>query len=150
MADQEPVFVKCAWRLLPLMMLLYFFNITDRVNVGFAALTMNSALNFSPAVYGFGASAFFAGYALFQLPGNAILERIGARRWIFLILLLWGGLSAANGFVHTPFQFYAVRVALGVVEAGFFPGMILFLTYWFPKSYRARLVALFMAAVPLA
>lgn len=121
MADQNQVFVKCAWRLLPLMMLLYFFNITDRVNVGFAALTMNGALHFSPAVFGLGSSAFFAGYALFQLPGNAILERIGARRWIFLVLLLWGGLSAANALVRTPFQFYAVRVALGVVEAGFFP-----------------------------
>jgi len=150
MADQEPVFVKCAWRLLPLMMLLYFFNITDRVNVGFAALTMNRDLGFSPAVYGFGASAFFIGYALFQIPANAILERVGARRWIFLILLVWGALSAANAAVHNAQQFYAVRILLGIVEAGFFPGMILYLTYWFTKSFRARLVALFMAAVPLA
>ncbi|HXS06282.1 MAG TPA: MFS transporter [Rhizomicrobium sp.] len=150
MADQEPVFLKCAWRLLPLMMLLYFFNITDRVNVGFAALTMNHDLNFSPAVYGFGAGAFFLGYALFQVPANAILERVGARRWIFLILLVWGALSASNAAVHNAAQFYTVRVLLGIVEAGFFPGMILYLTYWFTKSFSARLVALFMAAVPAA
>ena len=150
MADQEPVFLKCAWRLLPLMMLLYFFNITDRVNVGFAALTMNRDLGFSPAVYGFGAGAFFLGYALFQVPANAILERVGARRWIFLILLIWGALSASNAAIHNASQFYAVRILLGIVEAGFFPGMILYLTYWFTKSFRARLVALFMAAVPLA
>jgi ACS family tartrate transporter-like MFS transporter len=150
MADQEPVFLKCAWRLLPLMMLLYFFNITDRVNVGFAALTMNSDLGFDHEVYGFGASAFFLGYALFQVPANAILERVGARRWVFLILLVWGALSASNAAVHNAAQFYTVRILLGFVEAGFFPGMILYLTYWFTKSFRARLVALFMAAVPAA
>ena len=89
MPAAEQVFLKCAWRLVPLMMLLYFVNIMDRVNVGFAALTMNRALGFTPAVYGFGAGAFFLGYALFQVPANIILERVGARRWIFLILLLW-------------------------------------------------------------
>jgi MFS transporter, ACS family, tartrate transporter len=127
-----------------------FLHITDRVNVGFAALTMNRDLGFSPAVYGFGAGAFFLGYAVFQVPANAILERVGARRWIFLILLVWGALSAANAAIHNASQFYTVRILLGIVEAGFFPGMILYLTYWFTKSFRARLVALFMAAVPLA
>lgn len=150
MSDQDRVFVKCAWRLIPLIMLLYFANITDRVNVGFAALTMNKDLGFSASVYGFGAGAFFLGYALFQIPANAILERVGARRWIFSILLAWGALSAANSLVTNAPQFYAVRIALGLVEAGFFPGMILYLTYWFTKAYRARLVALFMAALPLA
>lgn len=150
MSEQDQVFVKCAWRLLPLMMLLYFANITDRVNVGFAALTMNKDLGFSASVYGFGAGAFFLGYALFQIPANAILERVGARRWIFTILLGWGALSAANSMVTNATEFYAVRIALGLVEAGFFPGMILYLTFWFTKAYRARLVALFMAAVPLA
>lgn len=150
MSEQDRVFVKCAWRLIPLIMLLYFANITDRVNVGFAALTMNKDLGFSASVYGFGAGAFFLGYALFQIPANAILERVGARRWIFSILLGWGALSAANSLVTNAPQFYAVRVALGLVEAGFFPGMILYLTYWFTKTYRARLVALFMAALPLA
>ncbi len=150
MAEQEPVFVKCAWRLIPLIMLLYFINIMDRVNVGFAALTMNRDLDFSPAVYGFGAGAFFLGYALFQVPANAILERVGARRWIFCILLGWGMLSAANAAVEGPASFYTVRVLLGIVEAGFFPGMILYMTYWFTKPYRARVVAIFMAALPLA
>ena len=102
MAEQEQVFVKCAWRLIPLMMMLYFINIIDRVNVGFAALTMNKALGFTPDIYGFGAGAFFLGYALFQVPANAILERVGARRWIFCILLAWGALSAANASVAGP------------------------------------------------
>src|ERR1700744_3603679 len=146
----EQVFAKCAWRLVPLITLLYFVNIMDRVNVSFASLTMNHDLGFNAAVYGFGAGAFFLGYALFQIPANAILERVGARRWIFCILLGWGALSAANAAVGSPSSFYAVRILLGVVEAGFFPGMILYLTYWFAKPYRARLVALFMAAVPLA
>jgi ACS family tartrate transporter-like MFS transporter len=150
MAEQEQVFVKCAWRLIPLMMLLYFANIIDRVNVGFAALTMNKALGFSPAVYGFGAGAFFLGYALFQVPANMILDRVGARRWIFCILLCWGALSAANAAISTSTGFYTVRILLGLVEAGFFPGMILYMTYWFTKAYRARLVAFFMAANPLA
>jgi ACS family tartrate transporter-like MFS transporter len=150
MAKQEQVFVKCAWRLIPLMMLLYFANIIDRVNVGFAALTMNKALGFGPAVYGFGAGAFFLGYAIFQVPANAILDRVGARRWIFCILLCWGALSAANAAITTSTGFYTVRILLGLVEAGFFPGMILYMTYWFTKAYRARLVALFMAANPLA
>jgi len=150
MSGQDQVFIKCAWRLIPLIMLLYFANITDRVHVGFAALTMNKDLGFSASVYGFGAGAFFLGYALFQIPANAILERVGARRWIFSILLGWGALSAANSLVTNATQFYAIRIALGLVEAGFFPGMILYLTYWFTKAYRARLVAIFMAALPLA
>src|ERR1700748_3693984 len=124
MPERDQVFAKCTWRLVPLMTLLYFVNIMDRVNVGFAALTMNRALGFSPAVYGFGAGAFFLGYALFQVPANMILERVGARRWIFLILLLWGPISAANAAVTGPASFYAVRIALGLVEAGFYPGMI--------------------------
>jgi ACS family tartrate transporter-like MFS transporter len=150
MNQADQVFAKCAWRLVPLITLLYFVNIMDRVNVGFAALTMNHDLGFSPAVFGFGSSAFFLGYALFQVPANAVLERIGAKRWIFLLLLLWGVLSTANGFVTGAHSFYAVRVALGVVEAGFYPGMILYLTYWFTRPYRGRLVAIFMAAVPAA
>jgi ACS family tartrate transporter-like MFS transporter len=150
MNKPEQVFAKCAWRLVPLITLLYFVNIMDRVNVGFAALTMNHDLGFGPAVYGFGSSIFFLGYALFQIPSNAILERVGARRWIFVILLLWGALSASNAFVKGPYSFYTVRVLLGLVEAGFYPGMILYLTYWFPRPYRGRLVAIFMAALPAA
>ncbi len=150
MAEQEQVFVKCARRLVPLMMLLYFVNIIDRVNVGFAALTMNRDLGFSPSVYGLGAGVFFLGYSLFQVPGNAILERVGARRWIFLILLAWGALSAANASIESPRGLYTVRIFLGLVEAGFFPGMVLYTTYWFTKAYRARVVAVFMVALPLA
>lgn len=148
--DQEQLFGKCAWRLMPLMTLLYFVNIMDRVNVGFAALTMNHDLGFNSAVYGFGAGAFFLGYALFQVPANAILERVGAKRWIFSILLLWGVLSASNAAVTGAHSFYAVRILLGLVEAGFYPGMILYLTYWFTRSYRGRLVAIFMTALPAA
>src|ERR1700744_2086986 len=127
MSQPKQVFAKCAWRLMPLITLLYFVNIMDRVNVSFASLTMNHDLGFGPAVYGFGSGIFFLGYALFQIPSNAILERVGARRWIFLILLMWGALSASNAFVEGPSSFYAVRVLLGVVEAGFYPGMILYL-----------------------
>ncbi|HYK78693.1 MAG TPA: MFS transporter [Micropepsaceae bacterium] len=146
----QDVFVKAAWRLIPFMMLLYIVNYIDRVNVGFAALTMNKDLAFSPAVYGFGAGAFFLGYSLFQIPANLILERVGARRWIFCILVVWGAISASNALVQTPANFYTVRILLGVAEAGFFPGMVLYLTYWFPPAYRARLIAIFMAAIPFA
>lgn len=150
MIHAEQVFAKCAWRLIPLITLLYFVNIMDRVNVSFASLTMNHDLGFSPAIYGLGSGVFFLGYALFQIPANAILERVGARRWLFLILLLWGALSASNAFVKGPHSFYAVRVALGLVEAGFYPGIVLYLTYWFTRPYRGRLVAIFMAALPAA
>ena len=144
------VFDKCVWRLIPFIFVLYLVNFIDRVNVGFAALTMNKDLMFSPAIFGFGGGVFFAGYALFQVPANLILEKVGARRWIFLILLVWGAVSASNALVTTPTQFYLVRILLGIAEAGFFPGMVLYLTYWFPKSYRARLISNFMLAIPFA
>ena len=144
------IFAKCVRRLIPFMMLLYIVNYVDRVNVGFAALTMNRDLGFSAGVYGFGAGAFFLGYSLFQIPANLILEKLGARMWIFCILLAWGGISASNALVSTPASFYSVRVLLGIAEAGFFPGMIVYLTYWFPHAYRARLVGIFMAAIPVA
>jgi MFS family permease len=138
------------WRLIPLVMLLYLVNIFDRANVAFAALTMNADLGFSPAVYGFGAGSFFVGYTLFQVPANLILERVGARRWIFFILMAWGAISASTAFVQGPMSFYVVRVLLGIAEAGFFPGMMLYMTYWFPRAYRARFVARFMSAAVLA
>ena len=146
----QDVFAKAAWRLIPFMILLYIVNYIDRVNVGFAALTMNKDLSFSPAVYGFGAGAFFLGYSLFQIPANMILERVGARRWIFCILAAWGAISASTALIQSPTSFYTVRILLGVAEAGFFPGMVLYLTYWFPHAYRARLIAIFMAAIPFA
>ena len=150
MGEQDKVFARAAWRLIPFMMLLYIVNFIDRVNVGFAALTMNKDLGFSPAVYGLGAGLFFLGYSLFQVPANLILERLGARRWIFCVLLAWGALSASNALVSSAGSFYTVRILLGVAEAGFFPGMVLYLTYWFPHAYRARLIAIFMVAIPFA
>jgi ACS family tartrate transporter-like MFS transporter len=150
MTAQDRVFAKCAWRLIPLMALLYLVNYIDRTNVGFAALTMNADLGFSPSVYGFGAGVLFVGYLLFQVPANLILDRIGTRRWIFTILLAWGALSAATAFVRGPLEFYAVRFLLGVAEAGFFPGMMYYLTLWFPQAYRARFAAWFVSAIPLS
>src|SRR5687767_1552173 len=129
--QSERVFVKCAWRLIPFMMLLYLLNFLDRVNVGFAALTMNRDLNFTPEIYGFGAGILFFSYAFFQLPANLILERLGARRWVFCMLLAWGTISAANAFIHDATSFYVLRFLLGAAEAGFFPGMIYYLTLWF-------------------
>lgn len=148
--SEQQIFAKCAWRLMPLIMVIYFVNLLDRVNVGFAALTMNRDLGFSPAVYGFGAGLFFLGYLLFQVPANLILERVGARRWIFCILAAWGVVSTATAAVQTPGGFYALRVLLGLAEAGFFPGMMLYMTYWFPQGYRARFAAGMMSAGSLA
>ena len=148
--SDDAVFRKCAWRLVPLILLLYLANRIDRVNVGFAALTMNKDLGFSPSVFGFGAGVFFLSYAPFQVPANLILQRIGARRWVFFITLAWGLISAATALVRTPAGFYAVRFLLGLAEAGFFPGVIFYLTLWFPHVYRARLIAAFFTASPLA
>jgi ACS family tartrate transporter-like MFS transporter len=150
MGEQDQVFAKCAWRLIPFMMLLYLTNYLDRVNVGFAALTMNKDLGFSPSIYGFAAGIFFLSYALFQVPANVIIERVGARRSVFCIMATWGALSAATAFVQDPVIFYILRFLLGVAEAGFFPGMILYLTFWLPSLYRARFTAIFMAAIPLS
>ena len=146
----DRVFAKCAWRLIPFMVVLYVVNFLDRVNVGFAALTMNKDLGFSAAVYGLGAGLFFAGYFLCQIPANLILRQMGARRWIFCILAVWGVISTANALIEGPASFYGLRFLLGVAEAGFFPGMVFYLTLWFPRSYRARFTASFMTAVPLA
>ena len=150
MTEQGQVFAKCAWRLIPFMGLLYLVSFIDRTNVGFAALTMNKDLAFSPTIFGFGAGLFSVGYALFQVPSNLILERVGPRRWVFCIMVAWGALSTANSLVQGPVSFYALRFFLGVVEAGFFPGMILYLTYWFPQAHRARFIALFMTAIPMS
>jgi ACS family tartrate transporter-like MFS transporter len=148
--QQDRVFAKCASRLIPFMMLLYITNYLDRVNVGFAALTMNRDLGFSPSIYGFAAGIFFISYAMFQIPATVLLERMGARRSVFAIMAAWGALSAANAFVRDPTSFYVLRFLLGVAESGFFPGMILYLTFWFPSEYRARFTAIFMIAIPLS
>ena len=148
--EEAAVLRKIAWRLVPFMGLLYFTAYLDRVNVGFAALTMNQDIGLSAAAYGLGSGIFFIGYFLFEVPSNLILEKVGARRWIARIMVTWGVLSAAMAMVTTPMAFYVLRFLLGVAEAGFFPGMILYLTYWFPWAQRGRIVALFMLAIPLS
>jgi ACS family tartrate transporter-like MFS transporter len=149
-ADETAVLRKIAWRLIPFMGLLYFTAYLDRVNVGFAALTMNQDVGLSAAAYGLGSGIFFIGYFLFEAPSNLILEKVGARRWIARIMVTWGVLSAAMSLVNSPMAFYVIRFFLGVAEAGFFPGMILYLTYWFPWAQRGRIVAMFMLAIPLS
>ena len=138
------------WRLVPFLFLLYIVAYLDRINVGFAALQMQKQLGFSDAVYGLGAGMFFAGYFFFQVPSNLVLERVGARRWIAFLMVVWGLLSAATALVSGARSFYALRFLLGSAEAGFFPGVILYLKNWFPGSARARTVARFMTAAPLS
>ena len=147
---ESSVIARLTWRLVPFLFLLFLVAYLDRINVGFAALQMREQLRFDDAVIGLGAGVFFAGYFLFQLPSNLILERVGARRWIAVLLLAWGGVSSAMIFVSTPRSFYLLRFLLGVAEAGFFPGVILYLRSWFPVGARARTVARFMTAIPLA
>jgi MFS transporter, ACS family, tartrate transporter len=141
---------KIGWRILPFAMLLYFVSFIDRVNIGFAALTMNKDIGLSSAAFGLGAGIFFAGYFLFEIPSNLILYRVGARVWIARVMISWGVASGATAFVHGPMGFYVLRFLLGVAEAGFFPGMILYFSYWFPASHRAAATSVFMAAAPLS
>ena len=141
---------KVAARILPFLFILYLSAFIDRVNVGFAAVNFRQDLHFSNAAYGFGAGMFFIGYFLFEIPSNLVLERAGARKWIARIMLTWAVISASMMFVRTIHQFYLCRFMLGVAEAGFFPGMILYLTYWFPAEHRARAISKFMLASPLA
>jgi ACS family tartrate transporter-like MFS transporter len=141
---------KVAFRIVPFIMLLYFVAYLDRVNIGFAALTMNKDLGFSPAVFGFGAGIFFWGYFLFEVPSNIILEKVGARLWIARVMITWGLVSGAMAFVWDSTSFYALRFLLGAAEAGFFPGIILYLSYWFPAHRRAAITSLFMAAAPIS
>jgi MFS transporter, ACS family, tartrate transporter len=141
---------KVYWRLLPLAILTYFLCYLDRINVGFAALTMNKDLGLDAATYGMAAGAFFWGYFLFEVPSNLILDKVGARLWIARIMVTWGLLSGATAFVVGPLSFLTMRFLLGLAEAGLFPGMILFFTYWFPDWHRARIMAGFTVALPLA
>jgi len=141
---------KVRWRLIPFLFLLYVIAYLDRVNVGYAALDMNRDLGFSAAVYGFGSGIFFLSYTLLEVPSNLVLARVGARRWIARIMVSWGLVSMAMMFVSTPLSFYVLRFVLGAAEAGFFPGLILYLTHWFPARERARAVALFMTATAMA
>lgn len=141
---------KVGWRLIPFLLLCYIVSYLDRVNVGFAKLNMLQDLSLSETVYGLGAGIFFIGYFLFEVPSNVILHRVGARLWIARIMVSWGVISAAMMFVSSATSFYVVRFLLGAAEAGFFPGIILYLTYWYPAERRGRVTALFMTAVALS
>ncbi|MEX3764999.1 MFS transporter [Paraburkholderia phenoliruptrix] len=137
---------KVYGRLMPVLFAMMFFNYLDRINIGFAALDMNKALGFSPAVFGFAGSIFFVGYMVLEVPSNLLLHRVGARRWIARILLTWGAVAAATAFIFNDKSFYVLRFMLGVMEAGFLPGVAVYLTKWFPERYRARAVGGYIIA----
>src|SRR5580698_3055967 len=143
--DPAAVLRRVFWRLIPFLFALYVFAYLDRVNLSYAALSIRRELGFSDTVYGAGAGLFFLSYALFEVPSNLILLRIGPRRWIGLLMMIWGVISASMPLVRTPAEFYLLRFLLGAAEAGFFPGIVLYLPYWFPKQQSARAVARFMA-----
>jgi MFS transporter, ACS family, tartrate transporter len=152
--DIEPIekvtMRKVLLRLVPFLMICYFFALLDRVNIGFAALQMNQDLGLTPAMFGFAASLFFVSYFLVEVPSNLALQKFGARRWIARIMISWGLVTACMAFVVGPYSLYATRFILGAAEAGFFPGAILYLTYWLPSQYRARILATFTVSIPLA
>ncbi|MDV4267495.1 MFS transporter [Acinetobacter baumannii] len=147
---RKSAYRKIAFRLMPFLMLCYFCAYLDRVNVGFAKLQMMSDLQFSEAVYGLGAGIFFIGYFLCEVPSNIVLHKVGARRWIARIMITWGILSGCFAFVQTEWQFYTLRFLLGVAEAGLAPGLLLYLTYWFPSYRRARMTVLWFIAIPIS
>jgi ACS family tartrate transporter-like MFS transporter len=146
---QSDVLRKAAWRLLPFLCLLYLLNIVDRANVAFARLTMQDDLKMSDEAFSLGYGIFYFGYLVFEVPANLLLRRVGARRWIARIMISWGLVTCLTAAVTGKWSFYSVRILLGIAEAGFFPGIVLYLTYWFPARERARAMALFMVASPL-
>ena len=146
----DSILRRAAWRLIPFMSLMYVVSFLDRVNISFAALTMNRDLGFSPEAFGFGAGIFFWGYFLIEVPSNLALQKVGARLWMCRICVTWGLLSMLTAFVKDPVRFSIARFFLGAAEAGLFPGMVLYMTYWFPASTRARFIAMFLAGVPLS
>src|SRR5262245_48391580 len=141
---------RVSLRLLPLLFALYVFNYVDRTNVAMAKLQMARDLGLSDSAYGFGVSIFFLGYCLFEVPSNILMARVGARRWMARIVISWGLIASAMTFVRTPAQFYGLRVLLGVAEAGFFPGIVYYLSQWFPTAQRARALSRFIIATPLS
>jgi MFS transporter, ACS family, tartrate transporter len=141
---------KAALRFVPLLTIAYLFNYLDRTSLGFAALTMNQQLGLTPSQFGFAAGIFFLGYSVFEIPSNLLLYRFGARRWLARIMVSWGLVSAATAFVVGPNSFYGVRLLLGIMEAGFFPGVTFFLAAWFPAQYRTRMLAWFLVGIPLS
>lgn len=146
----DAVVRKVAWRLIPILFVAYVINFVDRVNISFAKESMGIALGLDDVSFGIGAGMFFIGYFIFEVPSNMILERVGARRWVPVIMLAWGIATAALAWVTTPMQFYVIRFFIGFAEAGFFPGIVLFMTYWFPPSHRGRMMAVFMTALALS
>lgn len=149
-AEEDRIYRKVGWRLVPLLVVCYVVAYLDRVNVGFAKLQMLQELQFSETVYGLGAGIFFIGYFLFEIPSNIILHKVGARVWIARIMITWGIISACMMFVTSVHMFYFLRFLLGAAEAGFFPGIILYLTYWYPAARRGRITTFFMTAVPMS
>lgn len=147
---EKRTMAKVYWRLLPLAMVVYFLCYLDRINISFAALTMNKDLGLTAAVYGISSTAFYIGYCVFEVPSNIILDKVGARLWIARIMITWGLVSAATAFAVGPNSFMTIRFLLGAAEAGLFPGILLLFTYWFPDHYRARIVAGFTLALPIS
>ena len=148
-APMSPLYRKIASRLVPFLMLLYMVAFLDRVNISFAALTMNRDLGISESVYGFAAGVFFLSYCLFEVPANLVLARLGARRWLAILMVIWGIVSMGTAFVHSEGTYIGVRFLLGIAESGFYPGVIYYFTFWLPRAMRTRILALFLLAVPL-
>ena len=149
-SGEDATYAKVTWRLLPFLFICYVAAYLDRVNVGFAKLQMLNDLKFSETIYGLGAGIFFIGYFIFEVPSNLMMHRFGARKWIARIMISWGAISGCMMLVQTPTSFYVLRFFLGVAEAGFFPGIILYLTYWYPAARRAKVTSLFMTGIPMA
>jgi MFS family permease len=147
---EKSVYTKVSRRLIPFLFLCYIFAYVDRVNVGFAKLQMQQDLGITDAVYGAGAGIFFLGYFLFEVPCNMMLQKIGAKYWLGPIMIVWALVSASTMFVKSEASFYAIRFLLGIVESGFFPGVILYLTFWYTRKHRAKMIAAFMTAIPLS
>src|SRR5262245_58901306 len=148
--DESAVFAKIAWRVMPILTTAYILNYLDRTNIAFAALTMRQAIGLSQTQLGIGAGIFFLGYCLLEVPSNIALFRLGARVWIARIMVTWGLASAAMAFATGPNSFYFFRLLLGAAEAGFFPGVAFYLSTWFPREYRTRIIAWFMVAIPIS
>jgi ACS family tartrate transporter-like MFS transporter len=148
--EEAAVIRKTAIRIIPFLFLLYIVSFIDRTNVGFAALQMNKAIGLTPAMYGLGAGIFFIGMLPFEVPSNLMMVRFGARKWLTRIIVVWGLVTLATSMITGPHSFYAMRFLLGISEAGFFPGVLFYLTFWFPREYRTRIVARFMISLPIA
>ncbi|MFO1249229.1 MAG: MFS transporter [Alphaproteobacteria bacterium] len=149
-SEADAILRRAAWRLVPLILAMYVAAFLNRVNVGFAALTMNKDLGFSPEVFGWGTGVFFLGYLVFEVPSNLLMEKVGARIWMARIMITWALVSMAFAFVQGPVMFFVLRFLLGLAEAGFYPGILLYFTYWFPAATRARILAIFCMGIPVS